>query len=133
MPHMFPAFAYVGERLMNVTVKRTLFWTPRILCFLFVIFLSLFALDVFSENYGFWKTILALLIHLVPVYIIVIALVIAWRWEWIGTILFIALALVYPIMSRGRFHWSAYVGISGPLVLIGVLFLLNWIYGTQER
>ena len=118
---------------MNVTVKRTLFWTPRILCFLFVIFLSLFALDVFSENYGFWKTILALLIHLVPVYIIVIALVIAWRWEWIGTILFIALALVYPIMSRGRFHWSAYVGISGPLVLIGVLFLLNWIYGTQER
>jgi len=30
----------------------------------------LFALDVLSEGYGFWKTLLALLIHLVPVYIV---------------------------------------------------------------
>ena len=60
---------------MNTSVKRVLFWTPRILCILFAIFLSLFALDVFGEGLGFWKTILALLIHLVPVYIVVIVLV----------------------------------------------------------
>jgi hypothetical protein len=96
-------------------------------------FLSLFALDVFSEGYGFWEAILALLIHLVPVYIVVIALGIAWRWEWVGAILFIALALFYPVWSKGRFHWSAYLVISGPLVLLGVLFLFNWIYRAQLR
>jgi len=76
---------------MNMGIKRVLFWTPRVLCILFAIFLSLFSLDVFSEGYGFWETILALLIHLVPVYIVVIALVIAWRWEWVGASLFITL------------------------------------------
>jgi len=96
-------------------------------------FLSLFALDVFNEGYGFWETIIALLIHLVPVYIVAIVLVIAWRWEWVGAILFIALALFYLVLSWGRFHWSAYLGISGPLVLLGVLFMLNWIYREQLR
>jgi len=96
-------------------------------------FLSLFALDVFSEGYGFWETILALLIHLVPVYIVVIVLVIAWRWEWVGAIIFIVLALFYLVWSWERFHWNAYLVISGPLVLLGVLFLFNWIYKAQLR
>lgn len=118
---------------MKKCKKRVLFWTPRVLCILFALFLSLFALDVFSEGYGFWETILALLVHLVPVYIVVIALVIAWRWEWVGAILFTALALFYLVWTWGRFHWSVYLGISGPLVLLGVLFLFNWIYRAQLR
>ena len=118
---------------MQRSVKRVLFWTPRVLCILFALFLSLFAMDVFGEGYGFWETILALLIHLVPVYIVLIVLVIAWRWEWVGAILFIAFAVFYLVWSWGRFHWSAYLGISGPLVLLGVLFLLNWIYRAQLR
>ena len=118
---------------MNTSIKRVLFWTPRILCILFAMFLSLFAFDVFGEGHGFWETILALLIHLVPVYIVVIVLVIAWRWEWVGAILFTALAVFYVVWAWGRFHWSAYLGISGPLVLLGVLFLFNWIYRAQLR
>lgn len=118
---------------MNRTTKQVLFWAPRVLCILFAIFLSLFALDVFGEGYGFWETILALLIHLVPVYLVVIALVIAWRWEWVGAILFAGLALSYVFLVWGQEHWSAYLAISGPLVLIGVLFLLNWRYRTQLR
>ena len=51
---------------MNTTMKRVLFWTPRVLCILFAMFLSLFALDVFSEGYGLWQTIGALLIPLGP-------------------------------------------------------------------
>jgi hypothetical protein len=96
-------------------------------------FLSLFALDVFGEGYGFWKTIGALLIHLVPVYVVVVVIVIAWRWEWIGAILFIALSAFYMIWTWGRFHWSAYVGISGPLLVLGVLFFFNWKYREQLR
>jgi hypothetical protein len=118
---------------MNMSMKRALFWTPRILCILFAIFLSLFALDVFGEGLGFWETILALLIHLVPIYIVVIVLVIAWRWEWVGAVLFTALAAFYVVWAWGRFHWSVYMVISGPLVLLGVLFLFNWIYRAQLR
>ncbi len=96
-------------------------------------FLAVFALDVFNEGYGFWEAILALLIHLVPVFIVVVVLVIAWHREWVGAVLFNALALFYLIFTWGRFHWSAYVGLSGLLALLGVLFLLNWVYREQLR
>ncbi len=113
---------------MSTRSKRLLFWTPRVLCILFAGFVSLFALDVFGEGYGFWETILALLIHLVPTYVILILLAIAWRWEWVGAILFGVLGVWYILMTRGRVPWTAYLAMSGPLFLIGVLFLLNWVY-----
>jgi hypothetical protein len=116
---------------MNIGTKRVLFWSPRILCMLFALFLSLFALDVFGEGLGVGKTILALLMHLIPVYIVVIVLVIAWRWEWVGAVLFSTLAVFYVASAWGRFDWSAYLAISGPLLVVGVLFLFNWIYRAK--
>ena len=122
------------EGKMNKHAERFLFWTPRFICILFAVFLSLFSLDVFSEGYSFWKTILALLIHLVPVYICIIVLIIAWRRELIGTILFIALAIFYWVLIWGRgAPLSAYLLIPGPLIFIGVLFLLNWLYKEKMR
>jgi len=118
---------------MNTTTKRVLFWTPRVLGILFAIFVSMFALDVFNQGYGLWQTILALLLNLVPMYLVVIALVIAWRWESVGAILFIALAVLYVVWAWARFPLVAYLSISGPLILIGVLFLFNWIYRAQLR
>ena len=118
---------------MSTSLKRALFWSPRILCILFAAFLGVFSLDVFGEGLGVWQTILALVIHLVPVYIVVIVLVLAWRWEWIGAVPFGALAVFYVIWAWGRFDWSAYAVISGPLLLVGILFLLNWKYRVQIR
>ncbi|MBE9103313.1 DUF7670 domain-containing protein [Vacuolonema iberomarrocanum] len=113
---------------MNTMTKRMLFWSPRILGILFAIFLSLFALDVFNEGYSIGEAFLALLIHLIPTYLVVISLAIAWRWEWVGSILFIALALFY-LASTGGGSWV----ISAPLLLIGSLFLLNWGYRVQLK
>lgn len=113
--------------------KRLLFWSPRILSILFAVFISLFALDVFSENYSPWQTIAALLIHLIPTYIIVSVLILSWKWEWIGAVVFTAFAFLYLVMTRGKFHWSTYLVISGPLLFLGLLFLLNWIFRTKLR
>ncbi len=93
----------------------------------------MFALDVFTEGYGLWQTIGALFVHLVPTFIVVIASAISGRWEWIGASLFSALALLYLIMAWGRFPLVAYFAISGPLALVGVLFLVNWMYKAQLR
>jgi len=118
---------------MKRPVKRLLFWTPRILCILLAVFVSLFALDVFGEGYGFWGTIRALLMHLIPTGVILIVLAISWRWEWVGGILFTALGVLYLVMFWGQFDWSAYLAISGPLLLVGVLFLINWLYRARLR
>ena len=121
------------DELMKTPPKRLLFWTPRILTILFAGFISVFALDVFDEGFGFWQTIPALLIHLIPTWILLVVLVMSWRWEWVGGILFNALGAFYPIMFWGRVHWLAHLIISGPLFLIGMLFLLNWRYRTELR
>jgi len=118
---------------MKRRTKHVLFWLPRVLGILFAIFLSLFALDIFNEGYGVRETGLALLIHLMPVLTVVAVLVLAWRRQWIGALLFSALAMAYPLLTQGRQHWSAYLVISGPLVLLGVLFILNWIYREQPQ
>lgn len=107
-------------------MPRLSLWFPRILAILFALFLSVFALDVFAEPLGFWPTLLGLLMHLVPSAIVVLALVIAWQWEALGASLFCALGIVYLIATWGRFAWTAYAFISGPLLLIGALFLIDW-------
>jgi hypothetical protein len=118
---------------MKTPLKQLLFWSPRILCLLFAAFISIFAADVFGEGYGFWKTILALLIHLIPTWIVLIMLAISWHREWVGGILLIALGALYLIAFWGRFHWSAYLCISGPLFLVGILFFLSWFYRRELR
>lgn len=118
---------------MKTSVQRSLFWTPRILCLLFAAFLSVFALDVFGEGFGFWQTVLALLVHLIPTWIILIVLAISWRWEWVGAVLFSALGVLYPVLFWGRFNWYVYLFMSGPLFLVGSLFLLNWLFRRELR
>jgi hypothetical protein len=118
---------------MNPTVKRVLFWTPRVLTILFAIFISLFALDVFGQGYSFWETLWALLMHLVPTILVLVALAIAWRWEWLGGGLFIALGAGYLLLAGSRVHWSAVLFIAGPLFLVGLLFLASWWAGRADR
>lgn len=118
---------------MNAKSRWFLYWSPRILAIFFAAFLSLFALDVFSEGYGFGETLIALVMHLVPTLIVVVALVIAWRWEWVGAVLFFGLALSYWVMAWGQFPFVNYLTISGPLLLTGLLFLFNWKYRDEFR
>jgi len=108
-----------------------MYWAPRVLCIAFAIFVSLFALDVFSEGYGFWQTIVALLIHLVPTAIIVIGLLISWRWEWVGAVMFIGLGTYYTLGEWKHPNWV--LTIAGPLFLIGALFLFDWVKRKELR
>ena len=114
-------------------MKKFLFWAPRVLAILFALFISIFALDVFGVGYSVWETILALLIHLVPVYLILIALAIAWRWERLGSLLFIALGALYIITAWGAFPWAVYLIIAGPAFVIGILFLVDWFYRGEMQ
>ena len=116
---------------MKSVSKRLLYWVPRILTILFAAFISIFALDVFSEHLSFWRLMLALVMHLVPTFIVLIVLVLAWKWEWIGGIGYFALGLLYLYTFGGRFPWYTYALIAGPAFLIGTLFVLNWIFRKQ--
>ena len=119
---------------MTQLSKRALFWTPRALSILFIAFLSLFALDVFDGHLGFWQTALALTMHLIPSFVLIAALVLAWRWEWIGAALYGTAGLMYvgwvvslsrPVPPAIRLNWI--LAIAGPAFVIAGLFLANWL------
>lgn len=120
------------EGTMNKTLKRTMFWTPRILAILFVLFLSLFALDIFEMNLGVWGTIVGLFMHLIPSILLAIAIAVAWRWEWVGAVIFAGWSVFYVATAQG-FHWSVYAIIAGIPLVIGIFFLLDWIYRKEIR
>ena len=118
---------------MNRTLKRVLTWTPRVLCIAFAAFISLFALDVFQEGLGMWQVLAALAIHLIPTALLVGVLLLAWRWEWVGTLAFLAMACFYIVETWGRFPILTYLLIAGPLILIALLFGINWLLRRELR
>jgi hypothetical protein len=119
---------------MKGTTSRFVYWTPRILSILFLIFLAMFSLDVFGTGLGFWKTILALLIHNIPVFILTIVLIISWKYEIVGGVAFILAGILYVVIMlfnvfNNKFEWymvSYSLIIGGPAFVIGGLFLANW-------
>ncbi len=118
---------------MSPAARRWLFWTPRVLGIAFVLLISAFAMDVFNGHYGLAQLLVALGMHLIPAGLVLAALVVAWRWEWVGAVLFFGLGVAYIVTMRGRFEWSTYALIAGPAFLMGLLFLLNWRHRAELR
>ncbi len=121
-------------------MKKTRYRLPRILAILFTAFVSLFALDVFGEGYSFWETIGAFLIHLIPSLLLVVATIIAWKWEFIGGLLFIGWGLFFiglGLVMALRFHdLYPLVGaapIFTPPIIIGILFMVQSIHFRKSR
>lgn len=127
-------FMLMGRQRNRTVGQELLFWAPRATCITCAIFISMFAMDVFGEGRDLWGTVMALLMHLLPTFIIVLVLVVSWRREWIGGIIFIAAAFAYLwSIWHTRFFWSAGPLISGPLLITGILFLLNWSHRAELR
>ncbi len=93
-------------------------WTPRVLGILVALFIGAFALDAVGEGLG------PFLIHLTPAVLLALIVVLAWRWAWIGALAFIGLAVLYAANTLNRPDWIAVI--SGPLLLVGLLFLWSW-------
>lgn len=103
---------------MPDAARKLLLWGPRVLGILLALFLAMFALDSVDEG-G-----VAVLVHLIPTFVLLAAVGLAWRWEWLGGALFLVLAAVYAAWAWGHPDWILLI--SGPLVLVGALFLLSW-------
>ena len=119
-------------------VTKFIYWTPRILSIIFICFLAMFSLDIFDMNLGLWGTILGLFMHNIPVFILLIALLISWKYEIVGGIAFILAGIAYivSLMFRGPFElymiaWA--IQIAGPAFFIGILFLINWTRKSKKK
>ncbi|MFZ6036348.1 MAG: DUF7670 domain-containing protein [Patescibacteria group bacterium] len=104
-------------------MKKFFYWAPRVLGILFIGFISIFALDVFSEGYGAGEFVLALVMHLLPSFFGVGILYVAWKWERIGGWLFVVFGVAFLFI--GGFETMSILLFSVPLCVIGGLFLMH--------
>jgi hypothetical protein len=102
-------------------------WSPRILAILYIIFISLFALDIFSMGLTGWDVVVGLLMHLIPSMMIILALIIAWRSEVVGSIAFLLVGIWFAL------RWGGYGWLSVPLFVIAALFLLFWLLYRRKK
>ncbi len=110
--------------------QQLLRWSARGVAILYAAFLSLFALDAFGSGSKL-EQVVGFLIHLAPVYAVVLALIFAWRWPRLGGVLFLMLAAGFVFAFRWR-ELGTTVVMTGPLVLAGVLFLASG-WGGRAR
>lgn len=111
---------------LKFSTHQTIIWTPRVISVLYALFLGLFALDVFEGGRGLTDQLPALAIHLIPSALILLVLAISWNREWLGGVIFVVLGISYIALVYGKFDWSVFVIIAGPLILTGILFLIGW-------
>ena len=113
-------------------MRIAFYWAPRILAIAFGLFLSVFALDSFSGHGSIWVKLAHFAIHLIPSAIYALILVLAWRWEWVGAVLFAVLGALYiATMGRHRLDWN--LVIAGPLFVLAALFLVAWLRRAELR
>lgn len=112
---------------------RIIHWIPRILGILAILFISLFAFDSFAPGMPFLQQLAGFFIHLIPSFILVFFLLVAWKWELVGGSIFLILGLAFvPFIYMMNYHMnhSAWISmgvilvINGPVILVGALFIL---------
>jgi len=115
---------------MKVENRDIILWAPRIVGLGLALFLSLFALDAFSDPRGMLATIIALLMGLVPALITLAAVLIGWKHQGIAAIIFLVGAVFYAALALDHPDWILII--TGPLVLEAVLFYLSWRQSKQK-
>lgn len=120
---------------MEQKINKYLYWAPRILSIMFILFLMLFSLDIFDMELDFWGTALGLFMHNIPALFLLVILIISWKYEIVGGIVFTLAGTLYiarllmtilrtPPPEWFMLFWS--LPIAGPALLVGILFLVCW-------
>ena len=116
-------------------------WIPRVLCIAAILFVSMFALDSFDPGIPLGQQLLNFIMHLIPSFVLIILLVIAWKWQLIGGILFTIAGLGFsPFVFMLNYNRTQSVTtslliilvITIPFVIVGALFIMGH-YMKKEK
>ena len=105
--------------------SKFFYWLPRILTILSILFMALFSLDSFGGNGSVWRKMLVFLLHNIPVFILIIILIIAWKREVAGGIILIVVSLAGGIFFHSFTTNPGSIPVIAPFFLEGVLFVLH--------
>jgi hypothetical protein len=112
---------------------KAIYWIPRIFTIIAILFMMMFSIDVFSGDEPMGRKMLGFLMHNIPVLILTAVLVVAWKWEVIGGILFITAAIAGSLYFRGFSGNPGSLIVMVPFLITGLLFILHHgLYGRNS-
>ena len=126
---------------MKTSIK-VFHWLPRIICLLAILFISLFAADAFAPGLTIWQQLGAFIMHLIPSFILLGFLIVAWKWEYVGGLIFLIIGLALsPIVFMHNYNMNHSVwmslgiilAITFPFVIVGVLFMVSHSLKKKNR
>jgi hypothetical protein len=113
--------------------SKILYWIPRILTILAILFMMMFSLDTFGGNESFGAKMLGFFIHNIPDLILIVILIIAWKWEVEGGVLFIIASIIGFIYFHSFSGNPGSLIVIGPFLIVGILFILHSVlYGRDS-
>ena len=99
-----------------------------------ILFISLFAADAFSPGLTIWQQLGAFFIHLIPSFILLAFLIVAWKWEYVGGVIFIIIGLgLSPVIFIHNYKMNQSIWMSlgiimiitVPFIIVGGLFIMS--------
>lgn len=114
------------------TKNNFIFWLPRIILILLILFISIFSFDVFEGNNTIIEKLIDLFMHLIPTLILIILLVIAWKKPFIGFILLIITGTFSIFFFNINKNPYVILILILPQYIIGLLFLLDYKYNSKK-
>ena len=112
---------------------KIFYWSPRVLATLAILFMMLFSMDCFEGSYALKEQLICFLMHNIPAGIVIVALIVAWKWELAGGILFLLAALAGSIIFKAFSGNSGVLIVLMPFVLTGILFILHSVLFEKEH
>ena len=114
-------------------ILRILYWFPRILAILAILFMMMLSLDVFGGEEPVGRQLLGFLAHNIPAFVLIIVLAIAWKYEIIGGIILICLFFMLSVFFKSFSGNSGSLIILIPFLLAGAMFILHHFLSEKGR
>ena len=110
---------------MGITFNTFKFvWIPRVLIIAFIVFFSMFSLDVFTEDAELADKLAGFLIHMLPSFVMILFLVITWKHNVAAGVMFIALWVVFTFFFNTYEKAASFFTISFIPILAGLMFFV---------
>lgn len=106
--------------------RKFLYWAPRLFTIAAILFMLMFSLDSFSGDASTAKQLLGFLINNIPVLVLIVILIVAWKSELIGGLLFIVAFIAGSVFFRSFSGNPASLVVIVPFLITGLLFILYY-------
>lgn len=125
---------------MKKKVRGIIFWPPRFFSILFLIFLVVMSLQGLSARMSWQQFLNGLFVNNIPTLIVLAILIVSWEIEIIGGLAFLLIGAGYYFYAdslTGMQLWLPEIpwnlSIIIPTVVIGFLFIINWIWKRKLK